>query len=50
MVAKLQVLLLTQLHPRGVDSSLETYMMCVGHYEIKPLIQEVYREKQMYAY
>ena len=25
--------------PSGVDSSLETLMTCMGHYEIKPSIE-----------
>jgi hypothetical protein len=29
----------------GVDPSLETQMMCVGHFEIKPLIYKKLIEK-----
>ena len=29
----------------GVDSTLNTETMCVGHYEIKPLIYEEFIEK-----
>ena len=33
-------------HPKGVDSSLKSYMMCMGHNEIKPpLIYKNFIEK-----
>jgi hypothetical protein len=31
----------------GGDPSVDTQMACVGHYEIKLPVQEVYREKNV---
>ena len=38
------------LATRVVDSSLYTYMTCMGYYEIKPPMYEDSMEKQMNAY
>ena len=43
----IEVEVLSLIFSLAVDFSLETLMVCVGPYEIRPLIQEVYRENQM---
>ena len=35
----------TMQEPQGVDSSLDTLMMCMSHYEIKPLIHGNFTEE-----